>query len=509
MRSIGIAIVAATTMVLGLTTGSTMAAAQEHNFWQVGFPVHPTEQGSSGAALLNEDHQVVGTLFGGISACNNLYDESDSTPGGWDLFGKFSVAWEDGLSEHMGGKLYAESDEPVSAPSIKIRKKNKGELPVRSVVSPGLMLKLAADPAHTIVVDAEAIAEAKARFAAESADPSAAKRKMVGTHIDLKPMSAGIWQRLTAKDGTKSWRVAIRAEGAAFLRPHFVGEVAGEALVYDAADAPFGRKVAKPKSAKDDADFWGPIVKGDTLFFEIITDSDTPPAIRIDKISYGVVDMMGGEGGPSSSPEGFTPKAAGACHEDASCESSVDEDELNAVGQMFFSVGSSDFVCTGTLMNDVGTTQTPWFLTANHCISTEASAKSLVVTWEFHTNTCNGTPPDWRFSPFTEGATLIDTGAAGSSSDFTLLRLDSDPADDADVTFMGFTTKSISATEDLLVLHHPQGEYLRASQGIPLGESDPSGTDIEPIGDSDDDDDDAVSVGGDDDDDDAGCGCGA
>ena len=68
MRSIGIAIVAATTMVLGLTTGSTMAAAQEHNFWQVGFPVHPTEQGSSGAALLNEDHQVVGTLFGGISA---------------------------------------------------------------------------------------------------------------------------------------------------------------------------------------------------------------------------------------------------------------------------------------------------------------------------------------------------------------------------------------------------------------------------------------------------------
>jgi hypothetical protein len=57
-------------------------------FWSEG----TTERGSSGSALLNQSGQVIGTLWGGASAC------SGTVPNGWpDEYGRFSVAYAKGL----------------------------------------------------------------------------------------------------------------------------------------------------------------------------------------------------------------------------------------------------------------------------------------------------------------------------------------------------------------------------------------------------------------------------
>ena len=55
-----------------------------------------TQEGSSGSALFNSDHQIIGTLHGGKSRCDNL-----TAP---DYYGKMSDAYKNGnFNTHLGG----------------------------------------------------------------------------------------------------------------------------------------------------------------------------------------------------------------------------------------------------------------------------------------------------------------------------------------------------------------------------------------------------------------------
>src|SRR3989344_3743553 len=51
--------------------------------------------------------------------------------------------------------------------------------------------------------------------------------------------------------------------------------------------------------------------------------------------------------------------------------------------------GANTYLCTGTLLNDSRSSGTPYFLTANHCISKQSEAASLQTDWFFRSPTCN------------------------------------------------------------------------------------------------------------------------
>jgi hypothetical protein len=53
----------------------------QNNFWQVQWSQGVTEEGSSGSALFNSSHLIVGQLYGGASSCIN--------PSGVDFYGRF------------------------------------------------------------------------------------------------------------------------------------------------------------------------------------------------------------------------------------------------------------------------------------------------------------------------------------------------------------------------------------------------------------------------------------
>jgi hypothetical protein len=57
--------------------------------WEVGV----TEPGSSGAPLFNQDHRIIGQLYGGASACNGSVGN-----GQYDFYGRFGVSWDAGTS---------------------------------------------------------------------------------------------------------------------------------------------------------------------------------------------------------------------------------------------------------------------------------------------------------------------------------------------------------------------------------------------------------------------------
>jgi len=74
-----------------LSGNSCIGTSSSPTHWLVVWTEGTTEQGSSGSGLWNlSTKRLVGTLSGGQAACNN--------PGGQDCYGKFSVAWNSGVS---------------------------------------------------------------------------------------------------------------------------------------------------------------------------------------------------------------------------------------------------------------------------------------------------------------------------------------------------------------------------------------------------------------------------
>lgn len=152
---------------------------------------------------------------------------------------------------------------------------------------------------------------------------------------------------------------------------------------------------------------------------------------------------------------------AAGCELDASCADQY-ATERNAVARMTY-VGSDNryYYCTGTLLNNTRRDLTPYFLSANHCISTQASATSLRTDWFFRSASCNSFEPTAQTTALQRGATLLYATAA---HDATLMRLND--AAPAGATLAGWDARGTAVTGTAIYgLHHPQGDLLKYSEG--------------------------------------------
>lgn len=248
---------------------------------------------------------------------------------------------------------------------------------------------------------------------------------------------------------TLVWGAEIRVEGAYRLRAHLddVHLPAGVRLwVYgegDEAVGPFGRELLGPDG------LWTPSVGGPVLRIEAEVPrragAGEPPRFTVDRVAE-LLHL-----GPDGFPEAVTrPKADASCLVDVTCVGEGDFPVVRlverAIGHMHYVKGANSFLCTGGLLNDVGSTGTPFFLTANHCLSSQASASSLEVFWDFFTNTCSGAFPTHGSRPRSSGSTLL---ATGKSADFTFLQLLGIPGNRA---FLGWNANA-SAFALNTVLH--------------------------------------------------------
>lgn len=93
----------------------------------------------------------------------------------------------------------------------------------------------------------------------------------------------------------------------------------------------------------------------------------------------------------------------------------------HAVSKMTFRSGIYEGYCTGSLINNAREDGAPYFLTANHCLSSQSEASSLVTYFNYEVNGCNGDTTN----PMTlTGSSLLSTGLG---SDYTLLLLEDQP----------------------------------------------------------------------------------
>ena len=152
---------------------------------------------------------------------------------------------------------------------------------------------------------------------------------------------------------------------------------------------------------------------------------------------------------------------AGDCEQDASCANQY-ATERNALARMTY-VGPDNryYYCTGSLLNNTRLDYTPYFLSANHCISTQASATSLRTDWFFRSASCNSFEPNAQTTALQRGATLLYAAAA---TDTTLMRLNEAPPAGATLTGWDARGTAVAGTA-IYGLHHPQGDWLKYSEG--------------------------------------------
>ena len=152
-----------------------------------------------------------------------------------------------------------------------------------------------------------------------------------------------------------------------------------------------------------------------------------------------------------------------SCELDANCYADLVA-ERNAVARMVYVKSGGSYLCTGTLLNDRESTGTPYFISANHCISTQTVASTLQTNWFFRSATCGSLSVNANKANRYSGATLL---YASASTDTSFMRLNDTPP--AGVAFAGWTSTPVSVGTAVSSLHHPAGDLLKYSNGSITG----------------------------------------
>jgi len=209
---------------------------------------------------------------------------------------------------------------------------------------------------------------------------------------------------------------------------------------------------------------WSPVVEGDTLGVEVSLPSATAAtglSLFIDRVSHLTASARRAE------PQRLAAIGnAASCQIDVACD--TDHRHLgNPTAKMIFTEpDGSTGLCTGTLMNAWDGSRwssNGYFLTARHCISTPAVARTLNTYWFFERDECRGSTPT-RVVQRSSGADVL---ATDPRTDSTLLRLRDDPPYGiwAAVAF----GSSITHPAEVVGIHHPQGDIKKVSRGRTIG----------------------------------------
>lgn len=342
--------------------------------------------------------------------------------------------------------------------------------PGRSAPSKRLGLAVEAVPQVALAgVDREALLKAD-----EKAQREGRKILRLGIGRDVTlAASDGHWYDL--QDGGRLWVAEIVSPGALGLRLHFakarlpqgveVAVYAPEGADRKARYLETGFDLPSPepevfgsKAGLDRSGGWTRTLLGERARIEVYFPKSA--ARRAGRVLPFVVDRLQHVYlDPVAQMAGVAKDLAGPCHNDVACFPEW-SNVAKAVAVVNFVIGGDTFGCTGQLLNAENSDKTPYWLTANHCISTQAVAQTAEVFWRYQNPSCGGPTPALSSVQSSTGATLLQTG---TSSDFTLLMIEGTIP--SGLFWAGWTSSPVANGTESTAIHHPWGEYKRISFG--------------------------------------------
>ena len=284
---------------------------------------------------------------------------------------------------------------------------------------------------------------------------------------------------ISLDDGSIAGTVLLTSPGALAMRVSIRAELGAEGEIRffapDAAEGHSGRgRESRDLPVITREDFyeggepeilWSPTVEGDTLGMEITLPSRealSAFSFRIEQVSHIYVSM---------GSLGFFLAKQLDCdnHVDVQCRAgSIPGDNQDAVGRIRYVKGGSSYACSGTLLNDSDDDTTiPYFLTANHCLSTGTVARTVEARWFYQRESCGSTQIDPRFATTYGGADLLATSVA---QDSTLLRFKEELP--GGLVLSAWSADPVSIPAQVYGIHHPDGGVKKYSAGHVFGQED-------------------------------------
>ena len=211
-----------------------------------------------------------------------------------------------------------------------------------------------------------------------------------------------------------------------------------------------------PRGQGDSDIRWSPSVAGATIGFEITlpsADARDQTTVEIDRLSHQFRPVHQIPSPQTEESNGRNTFDHLECsHVDIQCRNVGIT--RHAVARISYETNRGPFVCSGTLLNDKDVPGfIPYFLTANHCVSTQSVADSVEAWWFYEYTTCGGTSFDSR-EVRTWG--LADLLATSVAQDSTLLRL-RHPDLPGELIYAGWSSYDLPSGRGVYGIHHPGG----------------------------------------------------
>lgn len=292
-----------------------------------------------------------------------------------------------------------------------------------------------------------------------SAAPGTPLRTGVHRTLPVNALDSGGWD--ATPDGGRVWRMAVRSPGASAIRIRFEEFSAGDGKVWLYS----GSQVDGPYTSRGvfgNGQFWSGTIFASSVIVEYDPGPNAPagdqPPFQLATISHRL------ENSPSPLAEVFENNSgdpADYCELDPNCFPDWRK-AMSTVAQLIIETDAGQYACSGFLVSTRNDSLKPYLLTAGHCVTSEAEARSVQVFWTYQTSGCSSAPPrraDSLTSPV--GANLLTRGTV-DDGDFSLLLLRGVPPD---VSFSGWDLTEPSVGTDLTGIHHPSGSYKRISFG--------------------------------------------
>ncbi|MBN2432577.1 MAG: trypsin-like peptidase domain-containing protein [Acidobacteria bacterium] len=277
--------------------------------------------------------------------------------------------------------------------------------------------------------------------------------------VDLGLDNAGTWEELP--DGGLLWRLRLVCPDAYSINLIFseYDLPAGAALfLYDDENRTLLGSFTR-RNNKAHGQFATAPTCGETCILEYYEPptAEQPGRLAIARVVHGYKNVFFG-----TTEKGFGD--SGACNINVNCPEGDDwRDQINSAGMI--TLGGGTRLCSGALVNNVRQDETPYFLTANHCLIGDVS--TWVIIFNYQSPSCtniNGSTAD-----SIAGTTLVASNAA---SDFALLRLSETPPPDYNPFYSGWSAVDTPAATTVAI-HHPSGDIKKISfENDPVTSSD-------------------------------------
>lgn len=151
-------------------------------------------------------------------------------------------------------------------------------------------------------------------------------------------------------------------------------------------------------------------------------------------------------------------KAASTCSVDINCEDGNDwQIEKRAVCKLII---RGVTLCTGTLVANTARDNSPYILTANHCVSSETSALKTVFYFDYENEVCGESTA--TKAKTISGASLVATADIKGKVDFSLLKMNTIPPKSYNPYYAGWN-RSEKMAKGTVCIQHPKGDVKKIS----------------------------------------------